>query len=92
MTLAAAAIAEGDMHLMGTLLVFVHQHQGPLAIGAEHRVRCNENMSGGVADVTRARENAVLTAPRLNPLEIDHLTRKKLRRGLLDFVFLVHRE
>src|SRR5919109_1871884 len=34
----------------------------------------------------------VLTAPRLDPFEVNHLTREKLRRRLLNLIFPVHRE
>src|SRR2546423_2530378 len=92
-TIACAGIAvKCDVHRVRTLLVLVHHHQGPLAVRPQHRVRGDEDVPGWVTDVTRAGKNAVLTAPRLDPFEIDHLAGKELGRRLLDFVILVHRE
>src|ERR1700730_6972361 len=81
-----------DAHGMGTFLVLVDQHQGPLAIRAQHGVRGDQDMSGRIADVTCARENTVLTAPWLDPFEVDHLTSEELGCRLQDLVLPGHRE
>src|SRR5437016_11547937 len=90
--LLTLVVLKYDAHGVRIFLVFVDQHQRPFSIGANQRIRSDQNMAGGVADVARTGENAVHTSSRLDPFQIDHLAGKELRVGLLHIVVRIHRE
>src|SRR5215469_1179321 len=88
----ALLVLKTDRHGVRGLLIFVDEHQRPLSIWAQHGIGCNQKVSGSVVDVTRARKNTVLTAPWLDPFQINDLAREKLRSRLLNLILPVHRE
>jgi len=68
-----ARVLKFDAYRMRILLIFVDQHQGPLAIRTVQCICRYQNMTGGVANVAGDGEHTMLPIARLNPFQVNHL-------------------
>lgn len=67
-------------------MVFVDQHQGPLAIWPEQSVGSYKYVAISIFDIARNGKELMFRVVRLHPLLSNHLRGVKLRCSLLDLV------
>ena len=79
-------------HPVRSLLIAIHQHDGPLPVRTLHCIRRYQFMAGAVFHVALRGKCLMIATRRLHPVQIDELSHEKLRQWLLNLIVRVHRE